>query len=128
MHIDECRVKNREEQLQYSLLKKQACARDQMKEVITEEWADKWAKAGITEEDLKQFAQMKGIVPDDKVTSGHQKDQNMEDGKRTATDDRRPTNKKRQKANEDNPYYNANESQAKTKPRSFFSPASFNSQ
>ena len=81
MHIDECRVKNREEQLQYSLLKKQASARDQMKEVITEEWADKWAKAGITEEDLKQFALMKGIDPDDKVTSGHQKDQNMEDGK-----------------------------------------------
>jgi len=45
-----------------------------------------------------------------------------------ATDGRRPANKKRQKANEDNPTYNANERQAKTKPRSFISPASFNSQ
>ena len=52
----------------------------------------------------------------------------MQDGKRTATDDRRPRNKKRQKANEDNPTYNANERQAKTKSRSFISPASFNSQ
>ena len=128
IHIDECRIKNREDQLQHSLLKKQASALDQMKEVITEEWAEKWAKAGITEEDLKQFALMKGIVPNDQVTSGPQKGKNVEAGKRAATEDRRPPNKKKQKSNEVNQNSNANGRQAKNKQRSFNSPNSFNSQ
>ena len=42
---------------------------EQMKGVISTEWADKWAKAGITEKDLKQFALMKGIVPSEKTSS-----------------------------------------------------------
>ena len=41
---------------------KQTSTHDQMKAVVDEEWVDKWAKAGTTEDYLRQFALMKGIA------------------------------------------------------------------
>ena len=51
---------------------------EQMKGVISTEWADTWAKAGITEEDLKQFVLMKGIVPSEKTSSTSTPNMRME--------------------------------------------------
>ena len=53
LHVEEYRKRNREEQIEASLKQKQMSAIEQMKGVICTEWEDKWARVGITEEDLK---------------------------------------------------------------------------